>query len=46
MAPVALMSKDPVVSDEIIAPPKSMVSAATNNVCHLRVLEPRVNTPS
>ena len=35
VAPEAEIVNDPVVSDEMTAPPRSIVSAATNKVCHL-----------
>ena len=40
VAPVAEMANDPVESEEIVAPPRSIVSAATYNVCHLLLLDP------
>ena len=40
VAPVAAIVKLPLPSDEIVAPPRSIVSAATNKVCHLLVVEP------
>ena len=45
-APSAAIVTEPVPSELIVAPPRSIVFAATNKVCHLRVLEPKVNTPS
>ena len=40
VAPLAEISNDPVESDEIVAPPRSIVSAATYKVCHLLLLDP------
>ena len=39
VAPAAAISIVPEPSDDIVAPPISIVSAATNNVCHLFELE-------
>ena len=40
VAPAAAISIVPDPSDDIVAPPISIVSAATNNVCHLFELDP------
>ena len=40
VAPVAAMANCPVPSDDMVAPPRSIVSAATYRVCHLLELDP------
>ena len=46
VAPVAAMVNSPLPSDFIVAPPRSIVSAAKYAVCHLRDALPSWNTPS
>ena len=45
MAPEAAISRFPVPSDLMVAPPRSIVSAATYTVCHLLVELPSWKTP-
>ena len=40
VAPVAAIVNSPLPSDLIVAPPRSIVSAAKYAVCHLRVTDP------
>ena len=44
VAPVAAMAKLPVPSDDMVAPPRSIVVDATNNFCHLREADPNWKT--
>ena len=45
VAPLAAISRFPDPSDFMVAPPRSIVSAATYTVCHLLVTLPNWKTP-